>query len=328
MTPSSHPGSGLCTTAHCCGISQHHARHPAAHQTVLRPAELHGHTQPLDRAYMCAFKNSIRQEVAKHFAEFFLEVESNFEHVNLDSSTAVLRQLLLSFVHTAAQNADSPQHGTAGWRFIDWNEVEQREFLAEAKRFLETGELFPRGAAEEPHAPDAETQASDSEPEAHVVEPLVDDHSSDDGEDAPTGVEESAAPAAPAVAAAPKRAAMGQLERLQAILSHTGAHHHHDSISASVSLAKRKVWCTIRDQESQGKSSASPALACMSASIASLSFVVAHSSPVPSLVLRIGSNDQRDGSQCCPSFGGCPRAPPRGGACGSMCFNTGKLTRF
>ena len=29
-------------TFHCCGISQHHARHPAAHQTVLRPAELHG----------------------------------------------------------------------------------------------------------------------------------------------------------------------------------------------------------------------------------------------------------------------------------------------
>ena len=172
-----------------------------------------GYTQPLDRAYMRAFKNSIRQEVSKHFAEFFLEVESNFERVNLDSSLAVLRQLLLSFVHTAAQDADSPQHP----RFIDWNEVEQRELLAEAKRLLETGELFPRGTAEEPHAPDAETQASHSEPEAHVVEPLADDHSSDDGEDAPTGVEESAAPAVPAVAAAPKRAAMSLLERLQAI---------------------------------------------------------------------------------------------------------------
>ena len=176
-----------------------------------------GYTQPLDRAYMRAFKNSIRSEVAKHFAEFFLEVESNFERVNLDSNTAVLRQLLLSFVHTAAQNADSPQHRTAGWRFIDWNEVEQGELLAEAKRLLETGELFPRGTAEEPHAPDAETQASDSEPEEHVVEPLADDHSSDDGEDVPTGVEESAAPAAPAVAAAPRRAAMSLLERLQAI---------------------------------------------------------------------------------------------------------------
>ena len=169
-----------------------------------------GYTQPMDRAYMRAFKNSIRQEVAKHFAEFFLEVESNFEHDNLDSSTAVLRQLLLSFVHTAAQKADSPQHRTAGWRFIDWNEVEQRELLAEAKRLLETGDLFPRGTA-------AEAEASDSEPEAHVVEPLADDHSSDDGEDAPTGADESAAPAAPAVAAAPKRAAMSLLERLQAI---------------------------------------------------------------------------------------------------------------
>ena len=116
-----------------------------------------------------------------------------------------------------SENADSPQHRTAGWRFIDWKEVEQRELLAEAKRLLETGELFPRGTAEEPHAPDAETQASDSEPEAHVVAPLADDHSSDDGEDAPTGVEESAAPVEPAVAAAPKRAAMSLLERLQPI---------------------------------------------------------------------------------------------------------------
>ena len=162
---------------------------------------------------MRAFKNSIRQEVAKHFAEFFLEVESNVERVNLDSSTSVLRQLLLSFVHTAAQNADSPQHRTAGWRFIDWNEVEQRELVVEARRLLETGELFPRGTAEEPHAPDAEAEASDSEPEAHVLEPLADEHSSD-GEDAPTGVEESAAPAAPAVA---EGAAMSLLERLQAI---------------------------------------------------------------------------------------------------------------
>ena len=80
---------------------------------------------------------------------------------------------------------------------------QQRELLAEAKRLLETGELFPRGTAEEPPAPDADAEARDSEPEAHVMEPLADDHSSDDGEDAPTGVEESAAPAAPAVAAAP-----------------------------------------------------------------------------------------------------------------------------
>ena len=91
--------------------------------------------------------------------------------------------------------------------------MEQRELFAEAKRLLETGELFPRGTAEEPHAPDAEAEATDSEPEAHVLEPLADDHSSD-GEDAPTGVEESATSAAPAV---PERAAMSLLERLQAI---------------------------------------------------------------------------------------------------------------
>ena len=110
--------------------------------------------------------------------------------------------------------------------------MEQRELLAEAKRLLETGELFPRGTAEEPHAPDAEAQATDSEPEAHVMEPLADDHRSD-GEDTPTGVEESAAPAAPAVAAPPKRAAMSLLERLQPIRIIFGSSlsgcHHHDS---------------------------------------------------------------------------------------------------
>ena len=94
--------------------------------------------------------------------------------------------------------------------------MDQRELPTEAKRLLETGELFPRGTAEELHAPDAEAEASDSESEAHVLEPVADDHSSD-SDDAPTGVEESAAPAAPAVAAAPKRAAMSLLERLQAI---------------------------------------------------------------------------------------------------------------
>ena len=36
------PAPRLCATARCCGISQHHARLPATHQIVLRPAELHG----------------------------------------------------------------------------------------------------------------------------------------------------------------------------------------------------------------------------------------------------------------------------------------------
>ena len=67
-------------------------------------------------------------------------------------------------------------------------------FSQKQKRLLETGELFPRGTVEEPHAPDAEAEATDSDPEAHVTESLPEDPSSD-GEDTPTGVEESAAPA-------------------------------------------------------------------------------------------------------------------------------------
>ena len=208
----------------------------------------------------------------KHLTEFFLEVESNFEHVNLDSSTAVLGQLLLSFcAHIELLTGASS---------IDWNEVEQRELLAEAKRLLETGELFPRGTAEELHAPDAEAEASDSEPEEHVMEPLADDHSSN-GEDTSTGVEESAAPPAPAVAAAPERAAMSLLERLQAIRIFF---RYQTTIMTALCLC---VACT--------------------ASIASLYLCNCcfHSSPVPSLALRMGSNDQCDGNQCCPSLGGC-----------------------
>ena len=68
--------------------------------------------------------------------------------------------------------------------------------------------------------------------------------------------------------------------------------------------------------------SASPARACMSASIASLSFVVARSLPVPSLALRIGSNDQCDGNHCCPSFGGCPRGHHPGVEPAAQCAST------
>ena len=165
----------------------------------------------------CALQELDPPSGSQTFRQVLLGSRVQLRTCQSDSSTAVLRQLLLSFVHTAAQSADSPQHRTAGWRFIDWNEVDQSELLTEAKRLLETGELFPRGTtAEEPHAPDAEVEASDSEPEAHVMEPLADDHGSD-SDDAPTRIEESAAPAAPAVAAVPKRAAMSLLERLQAI---------------------------------------------------------------------------------------------------------------
>ena len=83
------PGSGLCTTARCCGISHHIMRDTRPHiKLCYVQRNFTGYTQPLDRAYMRAFKSSIRQEVAKHFAEFFLEAESNFERVNLDSSSA------------------------------------------------------------------------------------------------------------------------------------------------------------------------------------------------------------------------------------------------
>ena len=85
-----------------------------------------------------------------------------------------------------AQNADSPLHRTVGRHFIVWNEVERRQIVTKVNYLLETGELFLHGIAEEPHALDVEAEATDTKPEAHVMEPLADDYSSDDGED-PSG---------------------------------------------------------------------------------------------------------------------------------------------
>ena len=137
---------------------------------------------------MRAFKNSIRQEVAKHFAEFFLEVESTERRQPATSSCRLaLHRLERGGAASASRRGKTP-----------------------------SGDGRTVSTAEEPHAPDADAQASDSELEAHVMEPLADDHSSD-SEDAPIGAEESAAPAAPAVAAAQERAALSLLERLQAI---------------------------------------------------------------------------------------------------------------
>ena len=120
------------------------------------------------------------------------------------------------------------------------------------------------------------------------MEPLADDHSSD-SDDTPTGIEESAAPAAP------KRTVMSLLERLQAIRI---------TSPEQATIMTALCLCVLRKMRT-----ASPARACMSASIALLSFVfvVACSWPVPSLALRMGSNDLCDSNLCCPSFRGCPR---------------------
>ena len=199
-------------TARCEGLSKHHARHPITHQTMLRAAELH-------RVHTAAGQgvHARLQELDPPRGGQTLRRVLLGSRVQLRTCRSglfsVLRQLLLSFLHTAAQNADNLQHQTAGWRFIDWNEVEQRELLKEAKRLLETGELFPRGIAEEPHAPDAEAEATDSDPEAHVMEPLAEDPSSD-GEDTPTGVEESAAPAVTAALCLRER-----LQRIRVVFS-------------------------------------------------------------------------------------------------------------
>ena len=157
------------------GISQHHARHLAAHQTVLRPAELHSDTHSRwTGAYMRAFKSSIRQEVAKHFAEFFCgsrvqlrTCQSGLQHRSAPTAAAVIR------AHSSTerrQPCNIELLAGASWIGTRWSSV---SFSQKQNAFWRQRELFPRGTAEEPHAPDAEAEASDSEPEAHDDEATV-----------------------------------------------------------------------------------------------------------------------------------------------------------
>ena len=132
-----------------------------------------------------------------------------------------------------SENADSPQHRTAGWCFIDWKEVEQRELLAEAERLLETGQ--PRSLTRQMPTPKPE----DSEPEAHVMEPLADDHSSDSDDTPPTGIEESAAPETP------KRTVLSLLERLQ-----SNPYHIRDQATIMTALC----FCVVHKMSSASPS--------------------------------------------------------------------------
>ena len=111
-------------------------------------------------------------------------------------------------------------------------------------------------------------------------------------------------------------------------VSCTVANHQRDS-TLPLCRAQKESCGAQSGTRSQGISPASPARAFMSVSIASVSTLVgservvvfaslsirtsrcfhvsSRSSPLPSLALRMGSNDQCDGNQCCPSFGGSPR---------------------
>ena len=97
---------------------------PAAHQIVLRPSGTSRDTLWLDRAYMRAL-----QELDPPRGSQTLRRVSSWKSSptsNMSIWTPVPQcsaSCCWSLVHTAAQDADSPQHQAAGWRFIDWNEV-------------------------------------------------------------------------------------------------------------------------------------------------------------------------------------------------------------
>ena len=118
-------------------------------------------------------------------------------------------------------------------------------------------------------------------------------------------------------------------------------------------IKKRKLWCTIRDQEPGYQLSVASARvhvrvnrvdidSCWFRKSCRLLLLTCPSVPPPPLpshvvsmclhVLRqfhrfaprMGSHDPCDGNQCCPSFGGSLRGHTRSGACGSICVNTRK----
>ena len=150
-------------------------------------------------------------------------------------------------------------------------------------------------------SPDADAEARDSEPEAHVMEPLADDHSSD-SDDTPAGIEESAAPAAP------KRTVMSLLEAASNPYHMTGASHHHDS---TLPLCRSQNELGVTSARVHVRVNRVVVVCCCTFLASSIA-----------CTLRIGSNDQCDGNLCCPSFGGCPRGHHPGVEPAAQCAST------
>ena len=200
---------GCAPIARCCGISKHHATIPGHTSNCATPAEFHGiHSAAGPRAHMRAFKNSIRQEVAKQ----------TLRRVLLGSRVQ-LRTCQSGLQHRSApasccSRSCTQQHRTQTTRNIEQlagassigRRWEQRELLTKANH-----EAQPRSLTRQM----PEAKASDKRARGARDGALADHHSSDSG-DAPTGFEESAAPAASSCRCS-KRAAMSLLERLQAI---------------------------------------------------------------------------------------------------------------
>ena len=111
-------------------------------------------------------------------------------------------------------------------------------------------------------------------------------------------------------------------------------------LSSSVSRTRRKLWCTIRDQEPGYQPRVTSARVDidtllvqkeLSSVVASLSVrssrcfrVSSRSSPVPSLALRMGQMINATAINAVPVLEDVCAGTTRSGACGSMCVNTGK----
>ena len=141
---------------------------PAAHQIVLRSVELHGIHSAAGPVVHARLQELDPPRGSQTLRQILFWKSSPTSNMSIWTPVPQCSASCCFRAHSSRQPTTSNC----------W--LEQRELLAEEQRLPETGELFPRGTAEEPHAPDAEAEASDSEPDAHVME-----HHSSDGEDTP-----------------------------------------------------------------------------------------------------------------------------------------------
>ena len=138
------------------------------------------YTQPLDRTYMRAFNNSICQTLSRVLLGSRVQLrtcQSVLQHTGAPPVGALIR---------AHSRTERRQRATSNcWLALHRLE---RGGASSATRRSKMSSGDGRTVSTR-HKPKSLT-ATDSEPEAHVMEPLADDHSSE-GEDTPTGVEES-----------------------------------------------------------------------------------------------------------------------------------------
>ena len=145
--------SGSCIKARSKEFSQHHARHPITHQTMLRAAELHGIHTAAGPSVHASLQEFHPPRGGKTLRRVLLGSRVQLRTCQIWTPANRCSDSCCS--HSCTQ-----QHRTKTARNIEllagassigtrWSSV---SFSKKQKRLLETGELFPRGSQEASHA--------------------------------------------------------------------------------------------------------------------------------------------------------------------------------